>query len=229
MLKEKQLCVSLLETMMKKHTRRLAIIGAGGHGKVIADCANAMQEFKDIVFLDDNFPNKTENLDWPVIDKSSQWSSYLDQYEFVIAIGDNVLRLNLFNQLVLAGAKLPNILHPAAVISSSASFGAGNVVFANAVINPATEIANACIINTAATIDHDCQLANAVHISPGAHLAGNVNVQQCTWFGIGSCSIQNITIASYCQIGAGATVVQSTAANGLYLGTPAKRVQELHQ
>jgi sugar O-acyltransferase (sialic acid O-acetyltransferase NeuD family) len=214
--------------MMNKPSRSLAIIGAGGHGKVIADCAHAMQEFKDIVFLDDNFPNKTENLDWPVIDKSSQWSSYLDQYEFVIAIGDNVGRLKLYNQLAFAGAKLPNIIHPCAVISSFSTMGSGNVVFANAVINPEAVIANACIINTAATIDHDCQLSNAVHISPGAHLAGNVIVHQCVWFGIGSCSLQNIIIEENCQIGAGATVVKSTEANGLYLGTPAKLVKEIN-
>lgn len=213
---------------MIKNTRKLAIIGAGGHGRVIADCAVTMKEFDEIIFLDDNFPNTTKNLSWQIVNQSTQWYNYLKHYEFAIAIGNNAVRLALFNQLQLANSQLPNIIHSSAVISPYASIGAGNVIFANAVINPAVAIANSCIINTAATIDHDCQLANAVHISPGVHLAGNVNVKECSWFGIGSCSVQNITIEQNCQIGAGATVVKSTKANGLYLGTPAKRVQELH-
>lgn len=213
---------------MIKNTRKLAIIGAGGHGKVIADCAVTMKEFDEIVFLDDNFPNKTENLTWQIVDQSTQWHNYLEDYEFAIAIGNNAVRLALFNQLQLANAQLPNIIHSSAVISPYTTLGAANVVFANAVINSAVVIANSCIINTAATIDHDCQLGNAVHISPGVHLAGNVNIKQCAWLGIGSCSVQNITIEENCLIGAGATVVKSTKANGLYLGTPAKRIQELH-
>lgn len=214
---------------MSSTKRKLAIIGAGGHGRVIADCAAAMNTFDEIVFLDDSFPDRDTNLVWHIIAKSSDWQKYSNEYEFAIAIGDNKLRLAIYLELVTSSASLPNLIHPSAVISPHSNLGQANVVFANSVINPAVKIANACIINTAATIDHDCQLEDAVHISPGVHLAGTVVVKKFSWFGVGSSSIQSITIAENTQIGAGATVIKSTKANGLYLGIPAKRTKELTQ
>jgi len=214
---------------MTKKNRKLAIIGAGGHGRVIADCAQAMRVYSEIIFLDDGFPERKNNLSWSIIGKSIDWKIYLEEYEFAIAIGNNKIRLSLYQQLMLNKATLPNIIHPSAIVSTNSSFGEANVVFANSVINPAATIANACIINTAATIDHDCQLADAVHISPGVHLAGTVTVKKFSWLGVGSCSIQGITIAENCQIGAGATIIKSTQPNGLYLGTPAKRIKELNE
>ena len=206
---------------------KLLIIGAGGHGRVIADCAQATSQYSEIAFLDDSYPERESNLCWPIIDKSSSWKLYQDDYDFALAIGHNRSRLTLYKALANSNARLPNIIHPTAVISKYITIGQGNVVFANAVINSGSSIANTCIINTAATVDHDCQLANAVHVSPGANIAGSVSVGECCWFGVGSCSVQNIDIANNTQIGAGAAVTKDTEENGLYVGVPAKRIKNI--
>lgn len=206
---------------------KLLIIGAGGHGRVIADCAEASSLYSEIAFLDDCHPTRDSNLAWPVIDKSSAWKQYQKEYDFALAIGNNKSRLAMYHALSSSNARLPNIIHPKAVISKHATLGQGNVVFANAVINPGAAIANACIINTGATIDHDCKLANAVHISPGANIAGTVTIGEISWFGVGSCSVQSIDIAENSQIGAGAAVTKNTEANGLYVGVPAKRIKDI--
>ncbi len=206
---------------------KLLIIGAGGHGRVIADCAEASRQYCEIAFLDDSFPEREQNLAWPIIEKSAIWKCFKEEYSFALAIGNNQARLALFQALDEANAHLPNIIHPTAVISNHSELGKGNVIFANAVINPGSKIGNACIINTAATIDHDCQLTDAVHISPGAHLAGTVTVGQASWFGVGSSSVQAINIAENTQIGAGAAVTKDTQANGLYVGVPARRIKDI--
>ncbi|GLX78787.1 acetyltransferase [Thalassotalea insulae] len=206
---------------------KLLIIGAGGHGRVIADCAEASRQYCEIAFLDDSYPEREQNLAWPIIEKSSTWKSFKDEYSFALAIGNNQARLALYRALDEANVHLPNIIHPAAIISSHSELGKGNVVFANAVINPGSKIGNACIINTSASVDHDCQLADAVHISPGAHLAGSVKVGQCSWFGVSSSSVQAICIADNTQIGAGAAVTKDTEANGLYVGVPARRIKDI--
>lgn len=206
---------------------KLLIIGAGGHGRVVADCAQATGKYKEIVFLDSHYPNTTQNLTWQIIGHSDQWPNYLTSHDIAVAVGDNTTRLSLFKQLVSKNARLPNIIHPSAVVSPTAHMGDGNVVFANGVINPSVTLGNACIINTGATVDHDCQLADAVHISPGANLSGTVTVNEGCWFGVGSCAIQSIAIAQYCHIGAGAAVTKPTQAYGLYVGVPAKRIKDL--
>ncbi len=206
---------------------KLLIIGAGGHGRVVADCAAATMQYSEIAFLDDSYPERDANLVWPIIDKSSSWKCYKDKYDFALAIGNNQARLALFNALNEANARLPNIIHPHAVVSSHVKLGVGNVIFANSVINPSVVIKNVCIVNTGASVDHDCSLENAVHISPGANLSGTVSVGECSWFGVGSCSVQSINIAPNTQIGAGAAVTKDTLANGLYVGVPAKRIKDL--
>ncbi len=214
---------NLQEMIMSK----LLIIGAGGHGRVIADCAKASRQYSEIAFLDDSYPERDCNLAWPIIDKSASWQCYKKEYDFALGIGNNQARLALFNALSQANARLPNIIHPNAVVSSQTTLGSGNVVFANAVINVGAKLGNACIINTAASVDHDCQLSDAVHISPGAHIAGSVTIGEAVWFGVGSCCVQTLTIANNCMIGAGAAVTKETEANGLYLGVPAKRTKDL--
>jgi len=206
---------------------RLIILGAGGHAKVVADTAVATNRYNDIAFLDDGFPERQRHLAWPIIGQISNWSEYKDKADFVIAIGDNKARFSFYQELTAAEQKLPNIIHPTAVISPYANLGRGNVIFANAVVNPGCIIANAAIINTAASIDHDCTLADAVHISPGTRLAGSVNVGKLSWLGIGSTVIQGVNIAENTQTGAGAVVTQSTNPNLLYIGIPAKPVKAI--
>ncbi len=206
---------------------KLLIIGAGGHGRVIADCAAATMQFSEIAFLDDCHPQRDVNLAWPIIDKSSSWKCYKEEYDFALAIGNNQARLALYNALNEANARLPNLIHPSAIVSNYVKLGTGNVIFANSVVNPGVKIKNACIVNTGATVDHDCSLDNAVHISPGAKLSGTVAVGECSWFGVGSCSVQSIDIAPNTQVGAGAAVTKNTQANGLYVGIPAKRIKNL--
>ena len=206
---------------------KLIIIGAGGHAKVVADCTAAAKHYNEIAFLDDGFPSHQQHLAWPVIGKISDWQAHADSTDFAIAIGNNKARLSLYQELSTAGQRLPNIIHPSAVISPYASLGHGNVIFANAIVNPGCKIANATIINTAASIDHDCTLADGVHVSPGTRLAGNVNVGKLSWLGIGSAVVQGIHIAENTQTGAGAVVTQSTRANSLYVGIPAKPIKTI--
>jgi len=223
MQKVKQPCRNLRGIKMSK----LLIIGAGGHGRVVADCAESSRLYSEIAFLDDSYPNRESNLIWPIIDKSSSWKCYKGDYDFALAIGNNQARLTLYHALNESNARLPNIIHKRAYISKHVTLGKGNVIFANAIINPGASIGNACIINTSATIDHDCQLADAVHVSPGAHLSGTVTVGSRSWFGVGSCSVQSIEIAENTQVGAGAAVTKATEPNGLYVGVPAKRIKDI--
>jgi sugar O-acyltransferase (sialic acid O-acetyltransferase NeuD family) len=205
---------------------RLVIIGAGGHGRVVADCAQILGNYDDIVFLDDCFNKRTTNAHWKIIGRVDMWSELTDS-DFFIAFGNNKLREKTIKKLQQVNVNLVSLIHPSAVISPRASIGKGVVVCANAVINVGTHISDGCIINTSATVDHDCELQSYVHISPGVNIAGGVTIEALSWLGIGSTVIECLTLAENTQIGAGAVVTQSTQANSLYLGVPAKRIRSL--
>lgn len=198
---------------------RLTIIGASGHGKVVADIAR-LKGYSEIVFLDDA-PGLSEVSGYPVLGRVSAYPDRM-QDDFIVAIGDAATRRRIQEELAGAGAKLVTLMHPSAVVAKDVEMGAGSVVMAGAVVNPSVKIGRGCIVNTCASIDHDCNIDDFVHISVGAHLAGAVSVGGGTWIGIGAVVNNNISICSDCMIGAGAVVVDDTDMPGVYVGVPAK-------
>ncbi|QDQ08712.1 acetyltransferase [Bacillus sp. BD59S] len=202
---------------------KLLIIGAGGHGKVIADIALRMNKWEYVAFLDDSENEKT-SMGIEIIGESTDVSKFIKDYDVFVGIGNNTTREKIQEQIESQGASIPVLIHPHAVIGKQVSLEAGTVVMAGAIINCCTKIGKGCIINTASTIDHDNVIEDYVHISPGAHLAGTVRIGSGTWLAIGSIVINNINITSKCKIGAGAVVIRDITEAGTYIGVPAKRV-----
>lgn len=196
--------------------KRLVIIGAGGHGKVIADIA-LKSGYKDICFVDDNVGG--DCMGYPIIGKSCNLEQLNNgETDFVIAIGDNQIRKRIAEQHKLNWVTL---VHPSAQIAYGVQIGIGSVVMAGAVINPAATIGRHCIINTCAVIEHDNQLSDYVHVSPNATLGGTVHVGSCTHIGIGTTVRNNISIGENTMIGAGSVVVKEISGGGVYIGIPA--------
>lgn len=198
---------------------KLAIIGAGGHGKVCVDIASLKNKWNEIVFLDNSKVGETI-LGFEVIDVSENWSNYNQEYDFFIAIGDNKNREKVYLDLKSKNASIAKLIHPSAIIGSDVKVAEGALIAAGVIINPSTKIGRGTILNTGCTIDHDNQIGDFVHISPGARLAGTVSVGKRSWLGIGSVVINNIVICNDVIIGAGGLVIKSIYNSGTYVGNP---------
>lgn len=198
----------------------LVIVGASGHGKVIADIAEKVG-YTDIVFLDDN--PKVESCGiYKVVGECKSALSYKTS-DFIVAIGNTKVRRKIQSELIKMGLHIVSLIHPAAVISPNVKIGVGTVVMAGAVINPCSVIGQGCIINTCASVDHDCRIGDYVHVSVGAHVAGTVTIEDNTWIGAGATVSNNVKIVEDCMIGAGAVVVRNIIESGTYIGIPAKK------
>ncbi len=197
---------------------KLIIIGASGHGKVVADIV-ALNGYTDIVFLD-NDPEIKTCAGYPVLGPDTM-TSKLDGDVF-IAVGKAETRKKLMERD--ANRNFPVLIHPSAVVADSAEVGVGSVVMAGAVINPGAQIGKGCIINTSSSVDHDCVVGDYVHISVGAHLSGTVVVGEGTWIGTGAIVSNNISICGGCMIGAGAVVIKDINEPGTYVGVPATQI-----
>ena len=198
------------------------IIGASGHGKVIADIIN---KSGDIVlgFLDDNKKANEYFCGFKILGTTQDYEKYVDKCEFIIAIGNADIREKISNNC--SKAKWYIAIHPQAVISGiDVSIGEGTVIMANAVINSGAHIGKHCIINTSSVIEHDNIISDLAHISVGAKLAGTVKIGFKTWIGIGATIKNNISIADNCMIGAGTVVVKDINDEGIYIGVPAKKL-----
>lgn len=202
---------------------KLLIIGASGHGKVVADIALKMNKWESISFLDDS-ENLKSSMGIDVIGTTKDVHKFIDSHDVIVGIGNNSTREKIQNMLEKLGASIPVLIHPSAIIGNDVEIGIGTVVMAEVVINCCTKIGKGCIINTSATIDHDNIIEDFVHISPGAHLAGTVKVGQGSWLGIGSVVSNNLKITNGCTIGAGAVVVKDIVEPGTYVGVPVRRI-----
>lgn len=152
--------------------KSLLIIGAGGHGRVVAEIAAVCGYDKDsIAFLDDNAPG--------AVGKIAEMELYAPRYDGVfIAIGNNALRQRLTVQLRgMAGARLVTLIHPTAYVSPSAVIGQGTVVEPKAVINTNSRIGQGCIISVGTIIDHDCEIGEFCHINAGMVCSAGSHVE----------------------------------------------------
>jgi len=202
--------------------KRLAILGASGHGKVVADAAECCG-WDSVVFFDDAWPERARNGVWRVAGRTVDLLESLGNFDgVVVAIGNNAIRYAKMDLLRKAGGVLPTIIHPSAVVSRYAALGEGSVVFAGAVVNVDAKVGCGAILNTGCSIDHDCVLGDAVHVSPGARLAGGVCVGDLSWVGIGASVRQLVRIGARAMVGAGAAVVSDLPDDVTAMGVPAR-------
>ena len=198
----------------------LIIIGASGHGKVVADIA-ILIGYKEIVFLDNN-PAISECAGFRVIGPDSL-AAELDGDLFV-AIGNGKTRKHLMD--ANSNRHFPILVHPDAVIAKGTAIGDGTVIMAGTVINPGVRIGRGCIINTCSSVDHDCRIGDYVHIAVGSHLSGTVKIGDETWIGVGATVSNNVNISGGCIIGAGAVVIKDIEEEATYIGVPAKKMMK---
>lgn len=210
--------------MYEKMKKKLLILGAGGHGKVVADIALKMNRWNYIAFLDDDV-SKASIMDFPIIGKLENYLIYKEEFEVFVAIGNNHLREIIQNILIKNDIEIPILIHPNALLGKMVTLGEGTVVMAGAIVNASSVIGIGCIINTGAIIEHDNIISNYVHISPGVNVAGNVTIGSKTWLGIGSNINNGVYITDNCIIGAGAVVISNIIESGTFVGVPARKIK----
>ncbi len=200
--------------------KSIAILGAGGHGAVVAETALSCGWSK-ITFFDDNADISQKKI--KIEGDSRLLEKHVKKFDGIhIAIGDNDSRMEKILFFQSLGINSEIIVHPSAVVSPSAIVQSGAALLAGVVVCANAKIGYGTILNTSSTIDHDCNIGKGCHISPGVNIAGNVVIGDNTWVGIGSSVIQNITIGSSVVIGANSAVIENIEDKKTAVGVPCK-------
>lgn len=207
-------CRRSMETRVAR--KRLAILGAGGHSKVVIATAEAAG-YEIAAVLDDQDDLWGTTLLGHTV--KGPLDALGDVDGAIVAVGSNLSREDVTSRIDAPWIKLA---HPSADVHPSACLGGGTVVFARTVVQPDTQIGDHSIVNTGATIDHDCCLSDFVHVAPGVHLAGEVRIGRGSLVGIGASVIPGISIGEWSQIGAGSVVVDHVPDQVTWGGVPAR-------
>jgi sugar O-acyltransferase (sialic acid O-acetyltransferase NeuD family) len=209
--------------MSENRVDAIAVLGAGGHAKVVIATLQAAGFTVAAVFDDDAAKQGSALLGVEVQGTLAEFANSSYRHA-VIAVGSNATRMRLAERLQ---NQLQNIewviaVHPQTYVHSSVKLGAGTVVFAGAVVQPDAVVGAHAIINTGATIDHDCLIGDFVHIAPGTHLAGEVRIDRGAFIGIGAAVIPSRKVGEWATVGAGAMVVNDIPARATAVGVPAR-------
>ncbi|KWW16562.1 MULTISPECIES: acetyltransferase [Peribacillus] len=203
--------------------KKIVIIGAGGHSKVVQDIIRALDGHRLMAILDDEFKvlkKKGELYFGPI-------SSFKDLFihfecKLIIAIGKNDIRMKLVNELNLDPMDYETVIHPTAVIGQDVMIGSGTVIMPNVVLNAGAKVGNQVILNTSSVIEHDAHLKDFVHIAPNATVTGAVRIGTGTLLGAGAAVIPSIKIGEWCTVGAGSTVIEDMQDELTAVGSPAR-------
>lgn len=196
----------------------LLILGAGGHGRVVADAALA--QGRRVRITDRDAARVSEEV-LPGLRVEALDAAVAASSEVHVAIGSAAARAR---EAQAIGLPLATVVHPHASVSPHASVGAGSFVAARAVVAPGACLGVSVIVNHGAVVDHDVQVGDFSHVAPLAALGGNVRIGQRVLVGAGASVLPGVRVADDVVIGAGAVVREHLDA-GVYAGVPARRVR----
>lgn len=160
------------------------VVGAGGHGKSVADLLLLQDEYELVGFLDDAYPAVVDVWSFPVLGKVTAEALQLlkgNVSNVVVAIGNNELREKLFKLLIGFVFKMPSVVHPNAFVSPRASLGNGCMVMANAVIGTEARLGEGVIVNAGAIVDHHAVVDDFCHLGVNASMAGGARLGRSAW------------------------------------------------
>lgn len=214
---------------MIKFEGKIAVFGAGGFGKetmcYIMDCLSdtkyKMEEIA-IFVVDDRYYTESSIFGIPVI----PFSDFSNRnHEVLIAVGDSVERRKIANRLP-ADTRFITLIHPKAIVSKFTEIGDGSIIAPGAVVSCNTKIGKHAHINYNATIGHDCTIGDFFTASPGVNISGNCNLDECVFFGANATIKEKLSVNHNATIGMGAVVVKDITEAGIYIGSPAKRLEK---
>lgn len=204
---------------------KLVVIGAGGHGTVVVDAALTVAGVDVVGFLDDHGDQATiEGTGFRVLGPTGALDTALCD-AFVVAIGDNETRKNVFDRACRSGVAPRSIIHNQAIIARHAEVGAGVFVAAGAILNPFARVGRNAIINSGAIVEHHVVTGDHAHVGPGVRMGGRVIIGEGALIGVGAVILPGVTVGPWAIVGAGAVVREHVTARAVVAGNPARTVR----
>ncbi|WP_347861528.1 acetyltransferase [Salimicrobium sp. PL1-032A] len=204
----------------------IALIGCGGHGKVIEHMAEkTFSEVKIVAKLDDVFTERyvEDEILYGPVNEIFRLLPY--GVKIIVTIGDNRTRQRVVERLGLYEGDYTNMIHSRSIVSDDVEIGKGNVIMPGVIINPGVKIGNHCIMNSGSIVEHDSQVNDFSHICPGTVMTGNVSLGEGVILGANSTILPGLEIGKWSTIGAGSTVIHNMKEYITAVGSPAMEVE----
>lgn len=199
--------------------KRLLILGAGGHGRAVADLAGECGW--TVVGFTDRGPAPE------VLGRDEDVARLAGAGAFdaaIVGVGNTARdrRVALFELLQAAGATVATLVHPRAVVSRSCRLGEGVVVFPGSVLGATVEVGDNAVVYSGVIAEHDCRVGAHAYLAPAVVLCGGATVEAGAFLGAGAIILPNVTVGKGAHVAAGAVVIADVPAGGKVVGVPAR-------
>lgn len=184
--------------------KTLLILGAGGHGKAVAEAALLSGDWQYVLFVDDRWPQLQVSFGFPVVADIAGLASVTGRAQAaIVAVGNNALREQWMDAVSAQGLPLATVIHPRACVSPSAQLDEGCAIMALAMVGVDARLGRGTIVNANATVDHDASLGDFAHLGVGVQIAGGVVVGARSWLQAGCCAGYRVVVREGEHIGPG--------------------------
>ena len=199
---------------------KIAIIGTGGHSRVVSEIIKKKYKFIIHYFDDKIFQSQIS-----IQGNTDLLLKNIKDYKYIfIAIGDNSNRKYFFTKFIKYENKMIPLVDESASLQNGVKLNYGTIVFPKVCINANTIIGKGCIINTNSVIEHDCQIGDFTHISPSSTVLGSVKIGSCSLVGANATILNNIEVEKNVIIGASTIVLKNILKNKKVVGNPPREI-----
>lgn len=212
------------------HIQNALIIGAGGHSRVVISILRGLNicQIEGILDLSENQSNELV-LGVPVLGSVALLEDLVlsKDFDFYLAIGDNLIRRYWYEKLSRQNFSLPNLISPNAIVDASAILGGANIICARAFIGPGAVIQSNNLFNTGSIIEHEVIVGSHCHFAPASSMAGRVVVGDECFIGAGATILPKVSIVDKVTVGGGALINRDLQISGAkYVGVPGKLLEK---
>jgi sugar O-acyltransferase (sialic acid O-acetyltransferase NeuD family) len=206
--------------------KKVAIIGAGDLGRLIAHHISQCGNNSAVGFFDDYAIAGSSIMDLPILGPLSQIQAQFEAGlydQLMIGIGYNHMSFRKSVFETYAGTiPFATLIHKSAYVDPSVKIGQGCFILPGCTVDAHAELGENVLLNTAAVVAHDSTIGSHSFLAPSAAIAGKTHIGECCILGINCTVIDNLRIHPFIRIGAGAVVLSNLEISGMYAGIPAQ-------
>ena len=203
--------------------KKIAVIGAGGNARELAEILRDFHDYEVVGFLAD----RRAEHDSPVLGDFS-WPAGNQVDAFAMGIGDPIAKHRVAQHLCTRYPHIewPTIVHPSACVGSSVKLARGSIICVGAIATTNIEVGEFAQLNFGCTVGHDTQVGPACLINPGANISGGVQIGRSVLVGTGAQILQYLRVGDEARIGAGAVVLENVEPRATVVGIPARKISD---
>lgn len=167
--------------------KRLLVVGAGGHGRSVAEAAALSGHFEVVGFLDDAVPFGAIEFGGHILGTLASIADHCSVTDqAIVAIGNNAVREKITQHLTEAGYSMATVVHPRAFVSPTAIVGEGVAIMAGAIVGTEARLGVGSVVNCGAVVDHHAIVEDFGHLGVNCSMAGLTVLGRGAWMQVGS-------------------------------------------